>query len=83
MTTLDKISKLLEGFSSVICLYPKENKRKLTLPTDSISSSLNNDWQKIGVDMWQSFHTIESQKPELKHHRNDNDRFERSPKQYR
>lgn len=48
-------------------------KKQKKLPTDSISSSLNNDWQKIGVDMWQSFHTIESQKPELKHHRNDND----------
>ncbi|HSW87631.1 MAG TPA: hypothetical protein VLG12_00540 [Candidatus Saccharimonadales bacterium] len=81
MTKLDKISKLLEGFSSIICLYPKENKRGLTLPIASTNSSLNNDWQKIGIDMWQSLHTIESQEPEIKHHRNDNDRFERSQKQ--
>ncbi len=71
MTKLDKISKLLEGFSSVICLYPKESERKLTVPTVSINSALNNDWRKIGNDMWYSFHTIESQEPEIKH-RNSN-----------
>jgi hypothetical protein len=80
MKKLDRIAKLLEGFSSIICLFPQENKRKLTLPTSSVKTSLNNDWQNIALDMWQSFRTIESQKIEINHRKENNEQLKRYPK---
>lgn len=81
MKKLDKIAKFLEGIASIISLYPQENKHKITLPTSSISTSLTNDWKKVGLDMWQAYRTMESQQLEAKHYRNSNDRFERPPTQ--
>jgi len=80
MKKFDKIAKILEGIGSVLFLFPQENKRKVTLPCSSVSTSLKNDWQSVGLDMWQAFQTIESQQLETKHYRNNNDRFERHPK---
>ena len=60
MKKLDKITKLLEGIGSVIFLYPPENKRKISLPVSAVSTSLKNDWEKIGLDMWQAFQTTGS-----------------------
>lgn len=84
MKKLDKIAKIIEGVASIICLYPQENKHKITLPTLSIRSSLKNDWEKIGLDMWQAYQTIEPQQLEVKQHRNNNnndrnDRLEKYP----
>ncbi len=82
MKTLDKIAKFLEGVASVISLYPQENKHKITLPTSSVCNSLKNDWEKIGLDMWQAYRTVESEQVEAKHHRNSNDRIEKYPTQH-
>lgn len=79
---LDKIAKFLEGVASVISLYPQENKHKITLPTSSVCTSLKNDWERVGLDMWKAYRTVESQQLEAKHHRNDNDRFEKHPTQH-
>jgi hypothetical protein len=78
MKKLDKIAKIIEGIASIISLYPQENKHKITLPNSSVRSSLKNDWEKIGLDMWKTYQTIEPQL-EVKHHRNNNDRLEQYP----
>jgi hypothetical protein len=79
MKKLDKIAKILEGIASIISLYPQKNKHKITLSTTSIRNSLKNDWEKIGLDMWQAYQTIEPPQLEEKQHRNDNDRLKRYP----
>jgi len=82
MNKLDKLTKFLEGIGSLICLYPNENRRKITLPSSSIGGTLKNDWEKIGLDMWKAYRVAESQHLEAKQHRDRNDRFEKSPRQY-
>ena len=82
MKRSDKLTKFLEGIGSIISLFPQENRHKVTLPTASVSASLKNDWEKIGLDMWQAYQTIESQQLDAKHHRKNNDRFDRCPTQH-
>ncbi|HLB57416.1 MAG TPA: hypothetical protein VJL60_01230 [Gammaproteobacteria bacterium] len=77
MKKLNKIARFLDGVSSIICLFPQENKRQITLPTSVIYVSLKNDWEKIGADMWQAVQTIESQSLDTQQDRNNNDRFTR------
>ena len=72
-----KINKLLEGIGSILSLFPRKNERKIKLPSSSIYTLLQNDWEKIGSDMWQVVGAIESQKLEKKNNRNNNDRFEK------
>lgn len=77
MKKQNKLSKLLEGISSIICLFPQENKRKITLPNSSISNSLQKDWEKIGNDMWHAFEQIDSKQIYREH----NGRLQHSSKQ--
>ncbi len=80
MKKLDKIAKFLEGIASIISLYPQKNNHKITLPTSSVCSSLKNDWEKIGLNMWHVYsRTIELQQLEAKHHRINNERLEKYP----
>jgi len=81
MNKVDKLARILEGISSLICLYPNENRRKITLPSTSVCGALKSDWEKVGADMWKAYRTIESQQHlEVKQHRDRNDRFEKSPR---
>lgn len=82
MNKLDKLAKFLEGIGSLICLYPDENRRKITLPSTSICGALKNDWEKVGLDMWKASQVIESQHVAVKQHRDSNDRFEKSPRHH-
>ncbi|HVE43609.1 MAG TPA: hypothetical protein VNC84_00530 [Gammaproteobacteria bacterium] len=76
-----KLAKILEGIGSLICLYPNENKRKITLPGSSVGNALKNDWEKVGLDMWKVSQVIESQHI-VKQHRGKNDRLEQSPRHH-
>ncbi|HEX4045018.1 MAG TPA: hypothetical protein VHZ76_05060 [Gammaproteobacteria bacterium] len=82
MKTFDNLTKFLEGIGSIICLYPKENRREIKLPSSSICGALKEDWKKVGLDMWKAYHVVDSQHLETKQHRGKDDRFERSPRQY-
>ncbi len=64
MKEVDKIAKFLERIASIISFYPQENTHKITMPTSSVCDSLKNDWEKIGLDMWQAFKTVKSQQLE-------------------
>ena len=61
MKKMSLITMCLEGISSIICLYPNENKRRIHMPYSSFCNGLKNDWEKIGFDMWNVCKMIDSQ----------------------
>lgn len=57
---IKKLSKFLEGFGSVLNLFPTKNTRQIILPKLIDRQSLQQDWEKIGMDMWNACGGLES-----------------------
>ena len=75
-----KFSKFLEGFSSILCLFPSKNNRQINLPKFSLNHSLQNDWEKIGMDMWKACGVVESKYVKINRHKDVHEQHERRSK---
>lgn len=73
---MNKLARFLEGISSLLCLYPNENRRKITLPRSSVFDALQKDWENVGLDMWKAYQEIEA------NHKDRHDRFDRSSRHH-
>lgn len=76
MKILENFIKLVKRITSSIFYFPENKKRTISLPPLPINSSLNSDWEKIGLDMWNAIHKLESQKFLKNRYKDNNDRNE-------
>jgi hypothetical protein len=69
--------KLAKKINLATLLFPEEKKRTISLPSLPINASLNSDWEKIGLDMWNVINKFEADESLTNQCRDENDRKEK------